>query len=565
VSGWAVDLGTTNTGVARWDTDVGCPRWLTLDEICRDVAADDPLQASRLVPSATEVTAASGIIGRVSRNAWLARHAFLGRWAWIGRAALERNDVEPRAGFVSAWKHELAHSPLKTLARLGGRAISAREVATCFARELLAAIARTTGSRVRELVITTPVDAYESYRLELSNIFQGLGCRHVRFLDEPVAAALGYGVGAERTASVLVVDFGGGTLNLALVKLDARKLDASKRGSGVADVTAKVGVALGGLTVDCWVAAELCQRLGYDLSDESDRVWRELLLKEACRAKEAVYFDGAATFFAMLPEELRRFEARLQGEATSYELTRDGLAELLERHGLYRTLEACLGKIDEQSKVAGHPLESVNHVLMVGGSTLLPGVYPLFEKRFGRERVRAWQPFEAVAYGASAYAADRLTQSDFIVHDYAFVTHDANTHQPAYTTIVPAGTHFPTASDFWRRHLVPTCSLGQPETYFKLVICEIGQRGGPSFGWDDAGMPHDLRTEHAKPGPAYVVTLNGSNPTLGFLEPPHDPHDRAPRLEVAFGVDDERWLTTTVRDLKTGKTLLSGSPVVRLV
>ena len=41
--------------------------------------------------------------------------------------------------------------------------------------------------------------------------------------------------------------------------------------------------------------------------------------------------------------------------------------------------------------------------------------------------VRAWQPFEAVAYGAAVFAADASQQSDFIVHDYAFVTHDLKT------------------------------------------------------------------------------------------------------------------------------------------
>jgi len=40
-------------------------------------------------------------------------------------------------------------------------------------------------------------------------------------------------------------------------------------------------------------------------------------------------------------------------------------------------------------------------VLLVGGSTLLPGFFSWFEDRFERRRVRAWQPFEAVAYGAA--------------------------------------------------------------------------------------------------------------------------------------------------------------------
>ena len=68
-------------------------------------------------------------------------------------------------------------------------------------------------------------------------------------------------------------------------------------------------------------------------------------------------------------------------------------------------------------------LDDISDVLMVGGSTLLPGVYDTFEEAFGRDRVRAWQPFEAVAYGAAAFATGSLTKSDFIVHDYSLRTY----------------------------------------------------------------------------------------------------------------------------------------------
>ena len=41
--------------------------------------------------------------------------------------------------------------------------------------------------------------------------------------------------------------------------------------------------------------------------------------------------------------------------------------------------------------------------------------------------------------------------------------------------------------------------------------------------------------------------------------------DRRPRLEIAFGVNGERWLVATVRDLLSGKALLDAEPVVRLM
>jgi molecular chaperone DnaK (HSP70) len=212
------------------------------------------------------------------------------------------------------------------------------------------------------------------------------------------------------------------------------------------------------------------------------------------------------------------------------------------------------------------PPEAVDDVLLVGGSTLLPGVFPLLEERFGRHRVRAWQPFEAVAYGAAAYAADRYAQLDFIVHDYAFVTYDARSRDRIYTVVVPRGTRFPTPAGLWKGQVVPTCSLGAPETAFKLVVCEIGRADGEArrFLWDAAGDLHKIGGRSEGDG-RVVVPLNEASPTMGRLDPPHSPRDRRARLEVGFGVDANRWLIATVTDLLTQKTLLDRHPVVRLL
>ena len=191
----------------------------------------------------------------------------------------------------------------------------------------------------------------------------------------------------------------------------------------------------------------------------------------------------------------------------------------------------------------------VDDVLVVGGSTLLPGVHARIEARFERRRLRAWQPFEAVAYGGACFAADRIGALDFIVHDYAFVTHDPKTGAAQHTVVVPRGTRFPTAPDLWKRQLVPTCSLGEPEQVFRLVICEIERGDGSDrrFVWDAAGDLHKVGGAAGKA--ELVVPLNAASPTLGYLDPPHEPQDRRPRLEIAFGVNAERWLVATVHDL----------------
>jgi molecular chaperone DnaK (HSP70) len=482
---------------------------------------------------------------------------FVGRRALIGRPALEKNEGLVHRSFVPGFKPGLMGDPMRPLALLGHEPVTAREAGHAFVRELLAEVKRTTGERIRDLTVTAPVAAFETYRAEVQQLLKRLGVRRVRFVDEPVAAALGYGISLSHERTLLVVDIGGGTMHVVLARLSPRGA-----AGGETMVLAKRGRPFGGQAVDGWVLQDLCRQLGYDAAalegeDDDSRFWRRAMLAEACRVKEAVFFEESALCLVSPPPA-----GAPQRGGQRARLTRERLTELLHENGFYRALTASLEEVVEQARVDS---SAVEEVLLVGGSTLLPGVFPFFEERYGRQRVRAWQPFEAVVHGAAAFAAERMNTLDFIVHDYAFVTHDPKTGSAQHTVVIPRGTRFPTAPDLWKRQLVPTCSLGEPETIFKLLICEVARDHGAErrFVWDASGDLHKVGGTGGDS--AVVVPLNEASPTLGYLDPPHSPRDRRPRLEVAFGVNGERWLIATVRDLVAQKELMREEPVVRLV
>jgi molecular chaperone DnaK (HSP70) len=559
---WGLDIGTTNTSLGRWDDTHGRPRLIHLPGAARPAGEGDSEATPQVIPSATQLLEAPGAWARLSAWGPLSGQVLWGQLALIGQRAIEqRNPVRPR-GFVPTFKSALGKEPLRPLTHLGSRSFSARDVAWHFLRELLGEAKRQTGERIRELTVTVPVDSYESYRAEVSSVLSRLGVRRVRFVDEPVAAAIGYSLATGTRRNVLVVDFGGGTLDVALVKMDTDTLS-----TGNSRVLAKTGRALGGNVVDGWLLEHFCRRLGYALTEPEDddaRFWQQLMLLEARRVKEALEKSPTARFELYPPEELRRFEARLAGECRELEVSRDEVVALLGSRGLYRALDACTREVLEAAKALGEP--AVDDVLLVGGSTLLPEVFARFAGQFGRDRVRYWLPFEAVAYGATTFAANRVHTGDFILHDYALLTHDAKSGEPAHTVIIPRGTRFPTAMNAWEKQLVPTCALGEPESFFKLVICEVGAAGDTrSFGWDDAGNLHRLGGSADGAPQPLVVKLNEANPALGELSPPHSPSDRRPRLRVAFGVNAERWLCATVEDLVSRRRLMHEEPVVRLL
>lgn len=565
MSKWAIDLGTTNTAVGKWDESTQRPVLLNLSQISRRPTGQEILEAPRVVPSSTHMLPERDFMTRLGSWSFFAKRFFFGRQALIGREALEKNEGFSTPNFVPSFKPYLGREALRVLSRCGGKSFTARDVARTFMRELLMEVKEQTKERIRDLVITVPVDSFESYRAELIDISKHLGIKRIRFLDEPVAAAIGYGLSPKRKRYVLVLDFGGGTLDLALVSLTAREMQ-----DGHCEVIAKAGRAIGGNLVDQWILEDICKRIDYPLEPETDNYeygfWLRMMLNEARRVKESVYFKPSETFCVIPPEELRHFEARLRGEAGPVDITRDDLIDILKKNQLYEILESCLENVLEQAKQHNVSTQDIEEVLMVGGSTLLPDIYPLFEERFGRDKVRAWQPFEAVAYGACAFAADNITQSDFIVHDYAILTYDLKTHKEEYNVIVPKGTRFPTPKDFWKRQLVPTCALGEPETIFKLVICELSDNSTEDrkFGWDAQGYLHQFGGEKGDTE-RLIVPLNEANPALGQLKPPHKPSDRTARLRISFGVNEDRWLSATVFDLHNNKYLMREEPVVRLL
>ena len=196
-------------------------------------------------------------------------------------------------------------------------------------------------------------------------------------------------------------------------------------------------------------------------------------------------------------------------------------------------------------------------------------MYTTFEERFDAIAC-AWQPFEAVVLGGCAYAARGVETLDFIVHDYALVVYDAD-ERAAVLGDRAAGHAVPDE----RGGVAPTDGAHmqprEPEEIFKLVVCEVGRarEGQRQFFWDAHGNLHKLggaNKDHAPDDGNLVVPLNEANPVIGRLSPPHAPADRKPRLDIAFGVNEARWLCARVKTSRPEDAhgrRAGGAPLVR--
>jgi molecular chaperone DnaK len=240
----------------------------------------------------------------------------------------------------------------------------------------------------------------------------------------------------------------------------------------------------------------------------------------------------------------------------SIRVTRKEFLETLEKRGLYKMIDRLTEAVLED---AAHRLSiaDLDAVLLTGGSTLLPGVRELFEKRFGAARVHYWEPFEAVVKGAAIFGAGYYVDQ-IIHHDYAIRVYSDSAQCTEYEMLIRRGTPYPTPEAFQTRYY----AVAPRQQLFSLPVCEVGFAGRHSIPWkrrsngNDYWTPDPNTTEESE----CVVVLNEGDQLR--LTPPGQ--DSRARLRVDFSIDSERFLCATIHDLLRDRDIVTMARIHRL-
>ncbi|WP_017302210.1 Hsp70 family protein [Nodosilinea nodulosa] len=525
----AVDFGTSNTVIARWNPVSDSPETIALPGLSLALGTLPPLVPSLVY---VERPQADGVV--------------------VGQAVRDRGlDLPTDPRFFANIKRGIGTPLQGFLPDLDGQGLSFEQLGEWFLRSLLTQ-ARTAAGEDDSLVLTVPVDSFETYRLWLGDVAASLDFKEVRLLDEPTAAALGYGLTGEQT--LLVLDFGGGTLDWSLVRLvaPAQKQPVGFllkwRGQGdtqtsaqkpeVARVLAKAGENLGGADIDQWlvehfaaqgisggaVVQRLAERLKIALSDQTE-------------AAEA-YFDDE-TF-----------------DTYDLALSREQFEQILAQNQFFERLEKGLAQVLQQGQRQGLDQGAIDAVLLVGGTAQIPAVQRWVTERFGADKVRCDRPFEAVAQGA-LQIAQGLAVEDFLYHSYGIRYWDRRHNRHGWHPILPQGQPYPMAAPV---ELTLGASV-EKQPSIELVIGELGAASTQTEVYFENGR---LVTRQLGGDTASVQPLNDREGarTIAQLNPPGFPG--SDRVRVLFRVDRDRLLRITVEDILTGETLLDNAAVVRL-
>lgn len=259
------------------------------------------------------------------------------------------------------------------------------------------------GEQVTEAVITVPAGFDDLQRQATKEAGEMAGFKVERIINEPTAAALAYGINnLETDEKVIVYDLGGGTFDVTVLELF----------EGVLDVQASRGNnKLGGKDFDerieKFIIKDFKEKHGIDLRGNKKSMAR---IKEAAEnaKKELTTLETTVIQlpFIAMDENQNPLEVNMK-------LTRGIFEELIK--DLVVSTEKC---IDEALEAAGYREEEIDVVLAVGGSSRIPCVKKLLQRKFPNKVKTEVNPDEAVALGAAVQGGiknDEISSEDSVL------------------------------------------------------------------------------------------------------------------------------------------------------
>jgi molecular chaperone DnaK len=361
------------------------------------------------------------------------------------------------------------------------------------------------GEEVSKAVIAMPAHFDINQRWAVKQAAEIAGFEVVRMVNEATAAALSFNIRRPRDETVLVVDFGGGTLDVSVLEL----------GEDFCEVKATAGDGLLG-------------------GDDFDLLIADYVLKSV-RAQFPGFKDWNPLQHAVVSEASVRAKIELSA-ARSSQIYLPGIIEyppktyhsvdlVIDRETFDRLSEGLLARtetvLNRVLKDAGRTAASVNQVLLTGGTSRIPAVREVVRKVLEREPVTGVNPLTCVAEGAAVLAGVLSGgKRNYLLMDTYPNSLSVSTQYGAAKRIIERNTSIPTRQSE---------TFSTNKDYQSSVDVDV-------YEGESAMAAHN--------------SLVGSVRLVGIPPAPRG----KPQIEVTFDIDHNGILNVSAKDLSTKRS-----------
>lgn len=310
--------------------------------------------------------------------------------------ALSKNEPPKEFGYLE-FKREMGSDKKYSNENMPKEYYSPEELSAEVLKELKSLINDET---VNSVVITVPAMFTAIQKDATMKAARIAGFKQCELLQEPIAACMAYGLSSEKKdGKWLVFDFGGGTFDAALVKVE----------DGILTVFDTEGDNyLGGKNLDEAVVNKILMpslKEDYSLSSYETTEWKKKALMDALKgpAEElriALSFADSADFSTW--DRNMNFGKDDNGEEIDLEITitKDQLIDAVGEQ--YKKAVGICKKLLERNGLTGKDLSSL---ILVGGPTYSPIIRDMLKKEITQNVDTSINPMTAVARGAALYAS----------------------------------------------------------------------------------------------------------------------------------------------------------------
>ena len=301
--------------------------------------------------------------------------------AFCGKDAKEEEE-EGNTNCVSAFKRNM--NTLEPIVEFFGHKYAAEDLSAMMLKTLKNEAEKRTGEKIEGAVVTVPAYFEDIQRRATIQACQTAGLNFMGLLDEPVAAAMSYGINTWKEGNtIMVYDLGGGTFDVTIVKM--------QKPGHMEVISTNGNHQLGGINWDRELLYCICDYIEreYKINLHNDIDFAAENMKETERLKIQLSSVSSFTSTFNIPEK-----GKVRVTITREEFDRR-CQTLVEE-----TLSLC----DNMLASKGMTWSDLNDVLLVGGSTRLPMIKEALKRKFGRPALETVNPDTAVATGAAIRA-----------------------------------------------------------------------------------------------------------------------------------------------------------------